>query len=240
MPSPSHPATSGRQTEGRASHHPRFPAGPQRTHGDGQERRTASTEPGNCRPPGNPQPQRDGRCLPARPPPSREVGSASGPTLAPRGLRGRGTFLPSHRHHPRGAPRTPLLPRLLCKNVREERKKEREREPTVSSSEGDRGAVDRDRHRVVLAAVEVMLVLSLRYRRGRGGRRSHVRGTPHRADDTSPKEGAHPQGPGGAASRANAGVCSQVHGQGTGRLQPGSLNSSQGERIRFMMPRDPC
>lgn len=188
--------------------------------------------------PGDPQPQQDGRCLPARPPPSREVGSASGPTPAPRGLTGPGELPPESQPPPQGAPRTPLL---LCKNIREkERRKEREREPTVSSSEGDRGAVDRDRHRVVLAAVEVMLVLSLRYRRGRGGRRSHVRGTPHRGDDTSPKEGAHPQGPGGAASRANAGVCSQVHGQGTGRLQPGSLNSSQGERIRFMMPRDPC
>lgn len=37
LPCPSHPATSGRQTEGSASHHHRFPAGPQRTHGDGQE-----------------------------------------------------------------------------------------------------------------------------------------------------------------------------------------------------------
>lgn len=133
-------------------------------------------------------------------------------------------------------PAPPLLLQLLCKKVR----KKQEWEPTVSSSEGDRGAVDRDRHRVVLAAVEVMLILSLRNRRGRGGRRSHVRGTPNRADDTSPKEGAHPQGPGGAASRANAGVYSQVHGQGTGHLQTGSLNSSQGERITFMMPGDPC
>lgn len=133
-------------------------------------------------------------------------------------------------------PAPPLLLQLLCKKVR----KKQEWEPTVSSSEGDRGAVDRDRHRVVLAAVEVMLILSLRNRRGRGGRRSHVRGTPHRADDTSPKEGAHPQGPGGAASRANAGVYSQVHGQGTRHLQTGSLNSSEGERITFMMPGDPC
>lgn len=93
---------------------------------------------------------------------------------------------------------------------------------------------------MVLAAVEVMLILSLGYGRGRGGRRSHVRGTPHRADDTSPKEGAHPQGPGGAASRAGAGVCSQVHGQGTGHLQAGGLDSSRGERPRFMMPGDPC
>lgn len=63
-------------------------------------------------------------------------------------------------------PAPPLLLQLLCKRVR----KKQEWEPTVSSSEGDRGAVDRDRHRVVLAAVEVMLILSLRNRRGRGGR----------------------------------------------------------------------
>uniref|UniRef100_A0ACB8G5F7 Uncharacterized protein n=1 Tax=Sphaerodactylus townsendi TaxID=933632 RepID=A0ACB8G5F7_9SAUR len=86
------------------------------------------------------------------------------------------------------------------------------RAPTVSSSQGDRRAVDRDRHGVVLAAVEMMLGLSLRGGRGRGGRRIHAGGTPRRADDASPKDGAHPQGPGRAASRGFS-QGSVLHGQ---------------------------
>lgn len=106
----------------------------------------------------------------------------------------------------------------------------------MSSAQGARGAVDGDRHGVVLAAVEVMLVRSLS--RG-GGRRSHVGGSPHGADDTSPKEGAHPQGPGGAAARAHAGLGSQVHGQCTGHLQTGGLNCSRAAGGRLMMPKGP-
>ncbi|KAL8169094.1 UNVERIFIED_CONTAM: hypothetical protein K2H54_037342 [Gekko kuhli] len=86
------------------------------------------------------------------------------------------------------------------------------REPTVSSSQGDRGAIDGDRHGVVLAAMEMMLWLSLRGGRGRGGRRIHAGGTPRRADDPSPKDGAHPQSPGGTASRGYSQV-GVLHGQ---------------------------
>lgn len=97
----------------------------------------------------------------------------------------------------------------------------------MPSSKGNRGTIDRNRHRVVLAAVEMMLLLRVRSRRGgrRGG--GYIRRTPHRADDTSPKEGPDPKRPGRPARRAPSCMNSQVHGQRTGPLQMGSLNSSQ-------------
>lgn len=81
----------------------------------------------------------------------------------------------------------------------------------------------------MLAAMEMVLVLRMRPRRGRGGGGggSYIRGTPHRADDTSPEEGPDPKRPGRPARRAPSWVDSQVHGQRTGPLQMGSLNPSQ-------------
>lgn len=79
----------------------------------------------------------------------------------------------------------------------------------------------------MLAAMEMVLVLRVRPRRGRGGGGSYIRGTPHRADDTSPEEGPDPKRPGRLARRAPSCMDSQVHGQCTGPLQMGSLNSSQ-------------
>ena len=85
----------------------------------------------------------------------------------------------------------------------------------------------------MLAAMEMVLVLRVRPRRGRrgggggGGGGGYIRGTPHRADDTSPEEGPDPKRPGRPARRAPSRVDSQVHGQHTGPPQMGSLNSSQ-------------
>lgn len=81
----------------------------------------------------------------------------------------------------------------------------------MSCPQRDGRAVDGDGHAgvvvvlVAAAAMEIMLLLRLRGgRRGRGGSRQ-IRATggtrPHRAGDTSAKEGAQPQGPGGAAAR---------------------------------------
>lgn len=110
----------------------------------------------------------------------------------------------------------------------------------MPSSKGNRGAIDRNRHRVVLAAVEMVFVLRVRSRRGRrGGGGGYIRRTPHRADDTSPEEGPDPKCPGRPARRAPSCVDSQVHGQRTGPLQMGSFNSSQGAIMKFMMPRGP-
>lgn len=77
----------------------------------------------------------------------------------------------------------------------------------------------------MLAAMEMVLVLRVRPRRGGGG--GYIRGTPHRADDTSPEKGPDPKRPGRPARRASSRVDSQVHGQRTGPPQMGSLNSSQ-------------
>lgn len=91
----------------------------------------------------------------------------------------------------------------------------------------------------MLAAVEMVLVLRVRPRRGRGGGRGYVRGTPHRADDTAPEEGPDSKRPGRPARRASSRVDSQVHGQRTGPLQMGGLNSSQRGLMKFMVPRGP-
>lgn len=113
------------------------------------------------------------------------------------------------------------------------RKGRQREEPTVSSSQGDRGSVDGDRHGVVLdaAAMEVMLQLRLRGGGRRGRRVFHPGGAaPHRADHTSPQEGAHPQGPG----------CSWVkvlHGQCKGQAMDWALwRRGKGA---LMMPRAP-
>lgn len=58
-------------------------------------------------------------------------------------------------------------------------KRKRAERPTVPSSKGNRGAIDRNRHRVVLAAVEMVFVLRVRSRRGRrggGGGYEHMEG----------------------------------------------------------------
>ena len=80
----------------------------------------------------------------------------------------------------------------------------------------------------MFAAVEMVLVLRVRPRRGGGGGGgSYIRGTPDRADDTSPEKGPDPKRPGRPARRAPSRVDSQVHGQRTGPPLMGSLNSSQ-------------
>lgn len=102
----------------------------------------------------------------------------------------------------------------------------------MSSSQGDRGAIDGDRHGVVLAAMEMMLWLSLRGGRGRGSWRIHAGGTPRRADDPSPKDGAHPQGPGGTASRGYSQV-HVLHGQARRGKQAGGRASLRSGRFGF-------